>query len=235
MKRTRWLSVIAVVLSFFAMAVALASDFSADIASTSKEGAFKGKIFVTHYKVRIENPQSVIITRIDKNIAWALTPKKKMYTEQPFDFRNAIAASEKIGGETERTLIGPEKIGGSIASKYKIVYGPKRETMFQWVDDRSNIPIKSAAEDSSWSVEYSNLKIGPQADSLFEIPADYEKLSDKNTYAEKMSTVDKNPPAEKVPAAKKNPFMENIFPVNKATPAEKIPQGLKGDQEVLED
>ena len=217
MKRTRWLSVIAAVLSFFAMAVALASDFSADIVSASKEGVFKGKIFATHHKVRMENSQSVIITRIDKNVAWALTPKNKMYVEQPFDFRNAIAASEKIDGEIERTLIGPEKIGGSITSKYKIVYGPKRETMFQWIDDRSKVPIKSAAEDNSWSVEYKNLKMGPQADTLFEVPAAYSKLPGKD------SSVNKATSAEEPPAAKKNSFKGNVFTVNTIAPEEKIP------------
>jgi hypothetical protein len=240
MKQARWLCGIAVFLSFFVVSVASAADFSGDITSISKDGTFKGKVFATKHKVRMEDAQSVIITRLDKNLAWMLTPKNKIYIEQPIDFRNAIAASERIDGEVERTLIGPEKIGGRSTSKYKIVYGKKREIMLQWIDDSLKIPVKAAAEDNSWSVEYSNIKVGPQADTLFEIPADYSKLPDKNSPASKVAAVEKAvpvnkvAPAEKMFPASKNPFAKKIFPVNKVTPAEKIPQDTQGNDEDLE-
>ncbi len=237
MKRVRWLCSVAVFLSFFVVAAASAVDFSGDVTSISKDGTFKGKVFASQHKVRMEDPQSIIITRLDKNLAWILAPKNKTYTEQPIDLCNAMAVSEKIDGEMERTLIGPENIGSSITSKYKIVYGKKRETMFQWIDDSSKRLIKAAAEDNSWSVEYSNIKIGPQADTLFEIPQDYSKQPDKNApvskvvAAEKALPVNKATPVEKAPPASKNPFAGKIFPENKVTPVEKIPQDTQVNNE----
>lgn len=237
MKRVRWLRSIAVFLSFFAVSAASAVDFSGDVASISKDGTFKGKVFAAQNKVRMEDPQSVIITRLDKNLAWVLKPKDKTYTEEPADFRNAMAASEKVNGEMERTLIGPEKIGSSITSKYKIVYGKKRETMLQWIDDSSKRLIKAAAEDNSWSVEYSNTKIGPQADALFEIPQDYSRRPDKNAPASKVAAaekalpVNKATPVEEAPPVSKNPFTGKISTTDKVTPAEKVPQDTQVNNE----
>lgn len=179
MKGSRLLYGITAILSFFLMAAALAEDFSADMVSTTKEGKFEGKIFVTKDKMRMENPQSVTITRVDKNLAWMLMPSEKMYMEMPFDPRTAAAASEKVTGEIERTPMGTETIDGRAANKYRVVYeeAGKKETMFQWIDKATNIPLKTAAEDNSWTVEYKNIKTGSQPDSMFEIPEGYTKFS----------------------------------------------------------
>jgi hypothetical protein len=106
-------------------------------------------------------------------------PKEKMYMEQPFAPGKVTATSEKIDGEIERKLVGQETIDGKMTNKYQIVYNQngKRETMFQWFAAGLKIPVKTAAADNSWATEYKNIKTGTQPDSLFEIPADYQKLS----------------------------------------------------------
>jgi len=160
----------------------LAVDFSADVVSSSKGAAATGKIFVTKDKVRMEFPGAATITRMDKEIAWVLMPDQKMYMEQKFD-PNAVAASaEKAPGEITRAYISDEVIDGKNAKKYGITYmaAGQETSIFQWIDPATSIPLKTAAADGSWSMEYKNLKAGPQPEALFEIPEGYQKFSMPN-------------------------------------------------------
>lgn len=163
----------------FSTKAALAQEFSADVVTTTKEGTFNGKIFVTKDKVRTELPEAITITRMDKKVAWMLMPSEKTYMEQPLDPNDVVAVSEKFPGEIERTLLGQELIDGRTTNKYRIVYETEgiRETIFQWIEGSSNIPVKVEPADGSWTVEYKNLKIGAQPESLFEIPTGYTKIS----------------------------------------------------------
>ena len=99
--------------------------------------------------------------------------------EQSFDPGKVVAFTEKIKGEIERKLLGQETIDGRMTDKYEVVYevNGKTETMFQWMAEGLSIPVKTAAADNSRTTEYKNIKTGKQPDSLFEIPADYQKFS----------------------------------------------------------
>ncbi|KPK39784.1 MAG: hypothetical protein AMJ78_07920 [Omnitrophica WOR_2 bacterium SM23_29] len=172
---------IGVILVFFSAIIVLAVEFSADMIHTSQDGITKQKFFVSNDKSRVENQQGIAITRMDKNVMWMLMPEQKMYMEQPLDPRNVTAPSEKYPGEIERTLMGQEVIDGRITDKYRIVYtmGGIKTTVFQWFASDLGIPVKTASEDGSWSTEYKNIRIGSQPDSLFEIPAGYQKFSEQ--------------------------------------------------------
>lgn len=155
-------------------------EFSADVVTTSVGApTMSGKMYVSKDKSRMEIQQGVVIARMDKKVAWILMPEQKKYMEQPIDPRNAVGTNEKMPGEIERTLVGKETIGGKLTDKYRIVYPVmgKNETVFQWIEPTSKIPLKTAAEDNSWSTEFKNLQVGAQAESLFEVPAGYEKFS----------------------------------------------------------
>ncbi|MFA5146034.1 MAG: hypothetical protein WC515_01440 [Candidatus Omnitrophota bacterium] len=158
---------------------ALALDFSADMVSTTRAGSFTGKIFAAKDKVRMDMAGAVTITRMDKDVAWVLMPQQNMYMEQKLDPERIAGATEKMPGEMERTLVGKDTVDGKMTDKYLIVYTSKegRATVFQWIDPVSGIPLKTAAEDGSWSVEYRNLMVGAQDDSLFEIPSGYQKFA----------------------------------------------------------
>lgn len=160
-------------------ASACAAGFSADVVSSSLQGAFQGKIYVDNDKVRMELPMAVTITRADKRTAYVLMPGQKMYVEQQFDPRNVAATKEKIDGELERTLIGPDQVDGQAAQKYKVSYASEGVTgsIYQWMRDGVAVPVKTAAIDGSWSIEYRNLKVGDQSADLFEVPSGYRKFS----------------------------------------------------------
>jgi hypothetical protein len=163
----------------FSAASAQATDFSADMINKTGGKVFQGKIFIGQDKTRLETQESISITRMDKKVVWILMPKDKMYMEQAFDPSRAPATSEKVDGEVERKLIGPEVIDGKKADKYQVMYTSKRkkESMFQWISSGIPVPVKMAAVDNSWSMEYKNIKKGKQPDSLFEVPAGYQKFS----------------------------------------------------------
>jgi len=172
--------VLVVIISIFLFGgIAVAQDFSADMVSTTKAGVSTGKIFVAKEKTRMETLQTIIITRIDKNVVWILMPAQRMYMEQPLKPENVVATTDKMPGEIERKLVGKETVGGKRTDKYRIVYtaADKKETIFQWIVADSGFPIKSAAVDGRWIIEYRNLKTGKQPDTLFEIPTGYQKFS----------------------------------------------------------
>lgn len=160
---------------------AFAQEFSADMVSTSKTGTFKGTMYVGKDKTRMESADNITITRMDKKVVWILMPKEKMYMEQPFDPKASVPASGKVEKEVERVLVGKEKVSGQLADKYQVTYmnNGEKETMYQWLAPGLQIPVKLAAADNSWAMEYKNIKKGAPADSLFEVPADYQKFSMK--------------------------------------------------------
>jgi hypothetical protein len=186
---------LAVALAFSLETAVFAMDFSADVVTTQGGNTVNAKVFVSGEKSRMEAPGSISISRVDKKVVWILMPDQKMYMEQPFDPKKMTTSSENVEGEIERAPLGKDTINGRTADKYKVTYqieGNKSE-MFQWIESGSGLPVKSAAIDGSWSVEYRNIKTGPQPDSLFEVPEDYKKFSmDMPDMGEMMKKIEKN-------------------------------------------
>lgn len=157
-----------------------AQEFSADMVSTTKAGTVTGKIYVSPDKTRVEMSKSISISRIDKKVVWVLMPEQKMYSESQLKPEQmASATPDKMPGEVERTLIGPEKLDGKNVLKYKITYteSKKKVVIWQWVLADTSFPVKTASEDGSWTTEFKNLKTGKQPESLFTIPEGYQLMS----------------------------------------------------------
>ncbi|MDD2690046.1 MAG: DUF4412 domain-containing protein [Candidatus Omnitrophica bacterium] len=163
---------------FFSGNIAVASDFSADMISNTKEGTIQGKVFFTKGKMRMDTAGISTITRLDKNTVWMLMSNDNKYMELPLQPNNIVIGKDKVTGEIERQLLGKETIDGKITDKYRIVYelGNSRQTILTWVITDLDIPIKTVAEDGSWSVEYKDIMVGTQPASLFEIPSGYQKV-----------------------------------------------------------
>jgi hypothetical protein len=177
------------------------SEFSADVVNTSAGmGTTSGKIYVSKDKTRMEMEQAIVIARMDKKVSWVIMPLQKQYMEQAIDPRSVAGTDEKMPGELERTLVGKETVDGRSTEKYRITYNAmgKKETVFQWLDPRIKIPVKTAAEDGSWSMEFRNIHAGPQADSLFEVPAGYSKFSMLSP-SDMTSMIQKQLPKDMVP------------------------------------
>jgi len=174
--------------------IAAAQEFSADLAATDREGNFKGKIFVGKDKVRMEVPGSVTITRMDQKVVWVFLPAERVFLEQPFDPRMIIASRKELPGETERKSLGNELAVGRLAEKYEVTYevGGMSQTIIQWIDAKTGIPIKTAASDGSWVMEFRGLKIEAQPDELFELPKNVTKIN----YDDLQAQQSEEPPLE---------------------------------------
>jgi len=156
---------------------ALAKDFSADVIGQSEEGAFQGKMYVHGENVRMEMAQMITITRADQKVVWMVMPSEKMYMEQPIKPRDVIASG--AAGEAERKPLGSEAVNGKPADKFEVTYDyeGERSLVYEWVDPSLGMPVKIAAVDGSWSMEYQNIQAGPQEASLFEVPEGYQKFA----------------------------------------------------------
>lgn len=170
---------------FFIFVIALsaamgyAEDFAADMVSSSNDGSFTAKLYVSGDKSRTDMPGAVTISRMDKKVVWMLMPAEKMYVEQPIDTRAAMSTREKVDGEIDRKVEASEIVNGRSTVKYRVTFevNGRRESVFQWIDESAHIPVKTAAIDGSWSSEFRNIRTGPQDSELFEIPAGYNKMS----------------------------------------------------------
>lgn len=169
--------------SVFAVAMAM---FSADFTMTDTKGKVStGKTFVKGEKIRQEtttdSSSSITILRLDKKVSWTLMPDNKQYMEIgiPFDPNHP---SKDATIEYESKVIGNETLGGYDCQVIQYTYKNKKYgILVQWVASKLNFAIKYQSKDSDGKVkltmEYKNIKTGNVADSSFEIPDGYSKLS----------------------------------------------------------
>ena len=177
---------LAVLLSviFLFSGVASALEFSADSITAGKGYTNTMKAFFSKGRFRMDTTSTKtrmsMIWHIDKKVLLTIMPDKKIYMESTYDIKDGPMVEEKMMGEVERKQVGAETIDGHPTKKYLVTrkIGNKQDQGYQWWATDINFPIKHAAINGSWTVEYKNIKIGAQPDSLFEIPAGYTKTPD---------------------------------------------------------
>jgi hypothetical protein len=169
---------VVIVLSF--VTSALAVEFSADMVSTAHGQSTTSKIFAKDQKFRMEpkGAPTYSIVRGDKQVTWLVMPDQKSYMEMKAEPGKEPKAEEKVRGEVSRKLVGAETVDGHPTQKYEVTYteGGKTEKMYQWMATDIKFPVKMAAVDGSWTMEYKNIKMGSQPASLFEVPSGYKKM-----------------------------------------------------------
>ncbi len=146
--------------------------------SRSGGQTIEARIVVKDQKTRLEMPQMILIQRGDLNVSWMIMVEQRMYSEQAFDPKVLAQTDKRVAGEMEREGLGKDPVNGQSADKFKVTYSVQGQTqsVFQWIGSQG-VPLKVEAVDGSWSVEYRNVKMGGIDDSLFEVPADYQKLA----------------------------------------------------------
>ena len=165
------------VLAFLGIAHA-AVEFSADMVIVPKgDEPMKGKIFVKADKIRQETTDDdetqIMIIRPDKKVTWMITPEEKTYMEMPY--QSADKTFEEWTAEKEKNakFLGEETISGMPCKKYEVMEDGEKTIL--WISKQFPFPIK--IEDPEMVMEYKNIKLGELEDSLFELPAGYEKMS----------------------------------------------------------
>ncbi|MBI4799768.1 MAG: DUF4412 domain-containing protein [Desulfarculus sp.] len=167
---------------------AQAMEFSADVVRKGHMGENTSKVYIKGNKVRMDNQQGPMgpgyaIVRQDQKVMWMVNPAQKSYMEMPLqgmaDLSQHPRGDEKLPGEISRKDLGREVIDGHPCVKYEITHQQAGQNfvIHQWLAQDLKLPVKTAAVDGSWSVEYRNIKKGPQPDSLFEAPAGFQKMT----------------------------------------------------------
>ncbi|MBM4330849.1 MAG: hypothetical protein FJ117_06415 [Deltaproteobacteria bacterium] len=171
--------VVILTIAFVFTGSVFAAEFSADMISKAQGEKLQSKIYMKKNKIRLETKgeEAYSILRTDKNVAWMVFPKDKAYMEMVP--KGPQVQGEKLRGEVSRKYLGSETIDGRPTKKYEVTLKDAdiSDKAYQWVATDLNYPIKISAVDGSWSTEYKNIKVGAQPDSLFELPAGYEKMA----------------------------------------------------------
>ena len=163
-----------------------AAEFSADMIQKSPMGTSKGKVFVKAENFRQElmmgGEKTITIFQKDKGVTVVLMPKERMYMEMsaitqqdmaPIDLKDM----EKAG---DKKYLGKETVNGYKCEKYRYTsQDPAAGTTIMWFSKKLNFPIKMEMEgpSASMSMEYKNIQEKKLPDSLFKIPAGYQKMS----------------------------------------------------------
>ncbi|MGV8074597.1 MAG: DUF4412 domain-containing protein [Syntrophobacteraceae bacterium] len=156
----------------------IAAEFSADLVIQVKgEPEVTGKIFVKGSSIRQEVTEDgetqIMIVRLDKSVTWMLTPEEKTYMEIPYQSANTAFEEWSPDREKNAKLLGEETVFGIPSKKYEVV--EDEEKAYFWVSKKLSFPVK--VEDYQAIMEYKNIKEGAISESLFEIPAGYEKVT----------------------------------------------------------
>jgi hypothetical protein len=181
MKNKRFSVLVLLAFAFTAIicvGTARAVEFSADMVIQPKgDEAMTGKIFVKGDKVRQETSEEgeaqIMIIRPDKKVTWMLTPDDKTYMEMPYQSEDKTFEEWTAEKEKSAKFLGEETVSGLACKKYESI--DDGEKTFFWISKQFPFPIK--VEDAEVTMEYKNVKEGPIAESLFELPAGYQKMS----------------------------------------------------------
>jgi hypothetical protein len=188
-----------------------AQQFSADLIRLKPEGAASAKVFVSGDKMRFETvnvPQAAIVIIDLKQQAGVMElPGNKTYTVlQPEQISPATpffhSANPENACSTWETLVhkqgtctkaGEEVINGRQAVKYKGI-ARNGDTGWAWVDRKLSFVIKW--EGQAGAAELRNIKEGPQAADLFEIPKEYERTGGPSKKPEAAKKILQKPGSE---------------------------------------
>jgi hypothetical protein len=187
-----WKSLACVLVLCFALPAFAGSikEYSTDVVDV-KSGKVLGTYYVAEKKKRIdvlvEKTKGSFIARMDQRKAFSLVPEEKLCILIPFHDDMPSDSSAMMGmammgwtpPEYKSEKLGSETVNGYLTEKFKItstgsVQGkPYTRTEYVWKAEEFDCPHPRMQDAEGVVMEMRNIKVGPQAASLFEIPAGY--------------------------------------------------------------
>jgi outer membrane lipoprotein-sorting protein len=167
--------------------------FSADMSVTTKAGEkMPGKFYFSPPKLRMDMSSRghnvAIITDGKTQTSDIIMPEQHMYMEvqagqsSPMmpsipKVDTALDPSNPCAARTDATCkkVGTEAVNGRTCDKWEFTNKQSNAVTTTWIDQKLGFPIKTVNPDGS-AMEFSNIKEGAPAASLFEVPAGYRKL-----------------------------------------------------------
>jgi outer membrane lipoprotein-sorting protein len=164
-------------------ALAPAAEFSGQTFTREWEVTVPGRIFVKDGKLRQEfideKGHTITILRPDKKLIWVILPLERIYMEVPLKPQWPGQFIQIPPEAKQKRLVGNERVLGYDAEKYEVSVSGREglERQTYWVAAKLGMPIKMEIPARKFSMEYRNIKEGPVADRLFEIPPGYQKAT----------------------------------------------------------
>ena len=167
--------------------------YSADASGGMESGGIQGRVTRARDKERreltIEGDVEILIIRLDRNIVWSVSPEEKMYLESPLD--EALGRTPDADGKLREPAInlktiGSEAVDGIPATKQRItgkdvdgspIAGTVRVSGQGIVLRVDSDVVDEDGKHHTVRMELHNVQVGPQDPALFEIPADYKRVS----------------------------------------------------------
>ncbi len=157
-----------------------ALEFTADRVTRTNRGLHHTRVFYRDQMWRLEHnetgPVSVTIVRQDREQVWHLLPSTRHFKIVSFTGDYALHTGTRLDHETSREAIGTQVIDGHPTTLYEVgvtLPGGRTETYYQWIATDINFSLKLAQKNGDWIVEYRHVKMGPIADSFFQLPYRY--------------------------------------------------------------
>ena len=164
--------------------LAPAAQFSAQMDIKDGDKHMLGRLFVHDGMMRQEfadeSGQTITIVRPDKKVVWIIIPWKQSYLELPYKGQLPGQFLQIPPDAMSRRAVGQEQVQGYDAEKFEVLVrsgGPSgcdRQTV--WHCPKLGMPVKMICKDRDYSVEYKNIREGPQPERLFNLPPGCQKL-----------------------------------------------------------
>jgi len=165
--------------------------YSADVAGVQDGAAVSGKIYFMPDKLRMEQnaggTKTILILDRKQKMMWILNTGEKTYGE--VDLSNpAVAINMPFPDETGKPCIpmrattcidaGRELINDRQCDRWEVTASDGEKTVKTtiWIDPTLGAPIRWKNETGD-HYDLSNIKPGPQQDTLFQLPEGYKKNS----------------------------------------------------------
>lgn len=161
--------------------------YSADVAMKTtadgpEGGSFQasGRTFFADGKRRREitvmGHETVVIERPDKGVRWSLMGGTGMVSEHPIERKTRDGAPDPASSWRNDVTLekqGREEVNGVQADRYKVTAKGGGGTA--WLTEQ-NVPVRyegtfrEGGRTASLRMDYTNIQVGPQDESLFELP-----------------------------------------------------------------
>ncbi len=159
-------------------------QFAADAKIETADFSMTERIYYVPGMVRIDmqmsGQQIVFIQRYDLGKRWMLMPGQNVYMESDVSQPSEQLEQYRL---VEREVVGQEVVNGMDTTKYKVIYESAKGRFggFTWFTDdliaaKSFLISEENGEKQRIQFEITNLLLGPQDRSLFDLPEGATKL-----------------------------------------------------------
>ncbi len=157
-----------------------AQQLSATQVITIQGTTLTTKVNVDHGRVRsettLEGMNMTTIILPEKKLLYTIMPQQKMVMEIPLDMSDQQDPMAMDPASLKHEFLGEEIRGGVLCNKYKLSTPSGKPQIF-WINKNTLAPVEMSAEDGTVNVQWKDVVIGPQPESLFMIPAGYSKMA----------------------------------------------------------